>query len=93
MGTTREIRVGKIAGKNSYELAVESGVFSGTLAEYLAKEQKAYDDMVTYGSALKAEIETLVHPRYDFSAEVSTADYAVANQATEMYYNKISYNL
>lgn len=53
---TREIRLGSIKGLSSYELAVKSGTFTGTLIEYLNKEQQYYNDMVLYGDALKDEL-------------------------------------
>lgn len=53
---TREIRLPSVKGLNSYELAVKSGTFTGTLIEYLNKEQQYYNDMVIYGDALKDEL-------------------------------------
>lgn len=59
---TREIRLGKVTGLSSYELAVQSGMFTGSLSDYLNKEQQYYNDMVTYGDQLKNSINTLVRP-------------------------------
>ena len=62
MSTSREIRLGKVTGLSSYELAVQSGMFTGSLSDYLNKEQQYYNDMVTYGDQLLANINTLVRP-------------------------------
>ena len=43
---TKEINVGNIVGLNSYELAVKTGKFDGTLEEYIEKEQETYNKMV-----------------------------------------------
>lgn len=89
----REIRVGNVSGKSSYELAVAAGTFTGTLAEYLAKEQKAYDDMVTYGTNLKQEIDAKVRPRFEFAGAVSSELYVNDATDTEVYYKQIGYNV
>ena len=52
---TKEINVGNIVGLNSYELAVKTGKFDGTLEEYIEKEQETYNRMVEYADAIKAD--------------------------------------
>ena len=47
----------KVVGKNSYEMAVEAGTFTGTKEEYIAKEQKIYDDMVEYTKTVKEKLD------------------------------------
>lgn len=93
MSTTREIRVGKVSGKSSYELAVELGTFSGTLSEYVNKEQQTYNDMVVYGDALKTSIEALVSPRFEFTTAASAEAYVVANTSTELYRKQMTYGV
>lgn len=56
---TREIRVGKITGLSSYQLAIKNGTFTGTLTEYLNKEQQYYNDMVAYGDELREYVDGL----------------------------------
>ena len=57
---TKEINVGNIVGLNSYELAVKTGKFDGTLEEYIAKEQETYDKMIEYADAIKADMESIL---------------------------------
>ena len=52
--------VGRVLGYSTYELAVRSGKFSGTLEEFLDKEMNAYNLMVKYGDELKAFIEQAI---------------------------------
>lgn len=86
MGTTREIRIGKVAGLSSYDLAVKNGTFTGTLAEYLNKEQKYYNDMVAYGTELKEEIGTMVQPATSFVSDLAAhTNIASGNDATVIY--------
>ena len=84
---SREIRIGKVAGMSSYELAVQAGTFSGTLSEYLNKEQKYYDDMVTYGEQLRSEINSIVRPtQSNVTTTVDTTKLTVPNDAEfELY--------
>ncbi len=89
--STREIRIGKVAGLSSYDLAVKNGTFTGTLAEYLNKEQKYYNDMVTYGNNLKEEINTLVQPATSFISEPAAhTNIATGNEATVIYTRRFS---
>lgn len=57
---TKEINVGNIVGLNSYELAVKTGKFDGTLEEYIAKEQETYNKMIEYADAIKADMESIL---------------------------------
>lgn len=52
--------VGRVIGYSTYELAVRSGKFSGTLDEFLDKEMTAYNLMVKYGDELKSFIEQAI---------------------------------
>ena len=54
---TREIDVGSVRGLSSYELAVLTGKFDGTLEEYIDKEQEVYDKTVDYSDHMLAEME------------------------------------
>ena len=54
---TREIDVGSVRGLSSYELAVLTGKFDGTLEEYIDKEQEVYDKTVDYSDRILAEME------------------------------------
>lgn len=84
--STREIRIGKVAGLSSYDLAVKNGTFTGTLAEYLNKEQKYYNDMVTYGNNLKEEINTIIQPATSFISEPAMhTNVATGSVATTIY--------
>ena len=90
---TKEIRVGKVAGMSSYELAIASGAFKGTLSEYINKEQQTYNDMVTYGNTIKEEVESLVHPRYNFTTASTEVQYVMTNVETELFYTKMEYGV
>ena len=57
---TKVIDVGSVTGRSSYELAVISGKFSGTLEEYIDKEMKTYNDTVTYSDNAIATMEDLL---------------------------------
>ena len=52
---TREINVGRITGKSSYELALEAGTFTGTEAEYNEREARLYELFDNYEKA-KSEL-------------------------------------
>lgn len=56
---TKELVLGRVQGLSSYELAIQTGAFSGTLAEYLNKEQEYYNKMVKYGESIKEDIQTI----------------------------------
>ena len=57
---TKEINIGNIVGLNSYELAVQTGKFDGTLEEYIEKEQETYNKMIEYADAIKADMESIL---------------------------------
>ena len=84
---TREIRLVKVTGLSSYELAVQSGMFTGSLSDYLNKEQQYYNDMVTYGEQLKDSIDTLVRPiTANVTDEIDPAhDTITSDAATTVY--------
>ena len=54
---TKEIDVGSVTGLSSYQLAVLTGKFNGTLDEYIDKEMQTYNDTVAYSDAMLAEME------------------------------------
>ena len=57
---TKEVNVGNIQGLSSYQLAVTSGKFTGTLEDYLNKEMSIYNDMVDYAYKAKSNMEDLL---------------------------------
>lgn len=64
---TKKVNVGRVSGYNAYELAVKTGVFSGTYEEYLNKEQQVYNDMVKYANNAKAQIDAIIASLTDTS--------------------------
>ena len=56
---TREINVGRITGKSSYELAKEAGTFTGTLEEYNNREAELYRLFNDYNEA-KSKLEDAI---------------------------------
>ena len=65
---TKVIDVGSVMGRSSYELAVMSGKFSGTLEEYIDKEMKTYNDTVNYSDNAIATMEDLLSSVTDSSS-------------------------
>ena len=57
---TKQVDIGKISGLSSYELAVLTGQFEGTLEEYVRREQLMYDKTVAYTDKAKAEMEEML---------------------------------
>lgn len=56
----KRVNVGRIAGLNSYELAVKLGLFTGTYEEYCNREMEVYNDMVKYYRNARAEIDRII---------------------------------
>lgn len=85
MSAVREIRIGKVAGLSSYDLAVKNGTFTGTLTEYLNKEQQYYNDMVSYCTEFKEEINTIVQPKTAFVPDTVQTTSVVTGEDTTVY--------
>lgn len=56
----KQINLGRVLGYSTYELAVRSGKFTGTLEEWLDKEMNAYNLTVNYGDEIKAFLENAI---------------------------------
>ena len=79
---TKEINIGNIVGLNSYELAVRTGKFDGTLEEYIEKEQETYNKMIEYADAIKADMESILASVTNGSSDMSEVVLARDTYAT-----------
>lgn len=67
-----EKNVGKISGLSSYELAVRTGAFSGSLEEYINKETQVYQDMVKRSDDSVAEMKRLLASATDVDSDTNS---------------------
>ena len=87
---TKQVNVGRVLGYSTYELAVRSGKFSGTLEEFLDKEMNAYKLMVKYGDELKAFIENAIAGITDENLETDLSELIAARSTYKTLSDRLS---